>query len=288
MLTSSLSVGGQGIASGFRDAIALSWRLALACRTDSAIDHELLLVGWYTERKQQLEKSLASTVRNGAMVNSRNPIHIFLRDWTLWFLQLIPFSRHRLEMGPKSAGRVRYTHFEGLPFLPEFLGGINFPQTYCVSLSKGGPVQFTDDSIFEKSKRRLFHLVILLSSLDDWSNAMCEIADIHQITDELSVEEATFFVDRRSLPMLSTQRTNVDSRIFRTAAGEEFADSDLCLNRPVPRGYDETLMWREMKGSRFIILRPDRFVFAACRTKAELERAAGQLAQFVSGQSHSA
>lgn len=44
--------GGQGIASGFRDAISVAWRLVLACQmrsdSESRLDYEILLEGWYT------------------------------------------------------------------------------------------------------------------------------------------------------------------------------------------------------------------------------------------------
>lgn len=221
------------------------------------------------------------------MVNSRNPIQIFIRDWTLWLLQLIPSCKHQLELGPKSAGPVRYTNppDAGLPFLSKFLGGVIFPQTYCISLAGDSQVQFTDDAIFGngKIKIKLFQLVVLLNSLDDLDTALLELLSIDKITDELSIDEATFFVPRTSLPTQKILAGDFDDRLFRTAADGEFAKSDLCLNRPEPRGYNETLMWKEMRGRRFVILRPDRFVFAACHTKLELELAAEQLGKFVSG-----
>jgi hypothetical protein len=236
------------------------------------------------ERKQQLEKSLAATVRNGSIVNSRNHIQILVRNWTLWLLQLIPAWKHRLELGPKGEGPVQYMHAEGMPFIPELLGGSNFPQTYCVPLGNGSQVQFTDDAIFRDGKSKLFQVVVLIDGLDDLSTAIDAVAGIGHLIDELSVEECTVFVPRHSLPMLSGEgaHTQLDNRLFRTATDGEFAKSNLCLNRAIPRGYDETLMWKGMKGSRFIILRPDRFVFAACRTKSELELAASILAQFIS------
>ena len=46
--------GGQGIASGFRDSIALAWRLALIAKYPN-VNYEALLMGWYVERKQQVE-----------------------------------------------------------------------------------------------------------------------------------------------------------------------------------------------------------------------------------------
>lgn len=67
--------------------------------------------------------------------------------------------------------------------------------------------------------------------------------------------------------------------VYRTATGDEFARSTLCESRPIPRGYDETLMWKSIGGKRYVVLRPDRFVFAVCNTETELVKAAACLAQ---------
>lgn len=136
MLTQDLRfiVGGQGIASGFRDAIALAWRLAILTRSRSTqLDHEQVL-GWYSERSQQFQKSLNTTLRNGQLVSSTNPVQNFIRDWAIQVMQLIPLIRHQLELGPRSEGPVTYTHWGGMPFLHYLLGGIAFPQTYCTEL----------------------------------------------------------------------------------------------------------------------------------------------------------
>lgn len=143
-------------------------------------------------------------------------------------------------------------------------------------------VRFTDDAIFGDEKRRLFQLVVLLDVLEDVDDAVQELAGIDEITDEICIKEATFFIPRTSLEAVPGKKTGgIDARLFRTASGAEFEASELCLNRPSPRGYDETLMWKEMKGGKFIVLRADRFVFAACRTGEELVRAAERVGTFV-------
>lgn len=274
-------VGGQGIASGFRDAISLAWRLAIACRSD--VDYDQLFKGWYLERKQQLEQSLASTVRNGDMVNSSNRFLISLRDWTLWTLQLIPTWKHWLELGPRADGPVSYKHAMGMPFIPKKKGGVYFPQTYCARLSEGSRIYFTDDVIFDQNQgNKLFRVVVLLNNLDELSHAVGDLQAVEGISQDLALDGATFFVPKGSLKNSALDEEildGFDDRLFRSATGEEFAQSELCIDRPFPRGYNELLMWQASKGMRYVILRPDRFVFAMCQSRLELEEVAKSLVE---------
>jgi 2-polyprenyl-6-methoxyphenol hydroxylase-like FAD-dependent oxidoreductase len=123
--------GGQGIASGFRDASALAWRLQLACRPGFR-SYQAAFRAWYEERKQQLERSLAATVRNGEYVTEGNWLKILIRNTMLWVVQLIPAWKRQLQMGQRADGMIRYKHAPGLTFLPEFGGGVCLPQVYCV------------------------------------------------------------------------------------------------------------------------------------------------------------
>ncbi|CAI7585491.1 unnamed protein product [Penicillium manginii] len=270
--------GGQGITSGFRDAVSLAWRLAIACKPGSNLDYERLLTGWYLERKQQLDTSLAATVRNGEMVNGKNWSHNFLRDWGLWFIQLVPSWKHWLERGPRGIGPTQYTHTPEMPFLPEFGGGVCFPQTYCISPRGGAEVQFTDDVIFF-GKKGIFQIVVLLDSLDEMDSAMRDLEGIK--TDEYLIrrDEATFFVPRVACESAPAGRLDalVARPLFRTASSDEFFHSTLCNSRPEPRGYYESLIWDNMGGKRYVILRFDRFVFASCSSRTELEQVLGQL-----------
>ncbi|KAJ5814582.1 monooxygenase [Penicillium riverlandense] len=268
--------GGQGIASGFRDAVALAWRLAIACSSSQKLDHERLLAGWYLERKQQLDKSLASTVRNGDMVTGEGLLHILTRDWGLWLLQMVPSLKHWLERGPRGEGPTRYTHSPDMPFMSELNGGLCFPQTYCVSLQPHAEVQFTDDVIFEDGKQ-MFQLIILLDDIGEAESALDDLRKTRNASERLLLDEATFFVPRTACST-STLPDALEHRVFRSATGEEFAQSPLCISRPLPRGYDERLMWRSVSGNRYVLLRFDRFVFAACKTRVELQRATERLA----------
>ncbi|VUC22234.1 unnamed protein product [Clonostachys rosea] len=275
--------GGQGIASGFRDAIGLAWRLAIATRqptTKETPSYHKLFEGWYTERKQQLDRSLASTVENGSYVTEASWLKIFVRDWYLWLLQLVPSWKHQLEQGNRRDGMVRYSYQpnRGMAFLAHFGGGINFPQVYCTQLSHNNTaVRFTDDIIFDKQKKGLFQLVVLLQSTDD-------VVSVQEIlrsqdansADLLWIDEATFILN--ATRAYGAQHLGDKITLYRLATGEEFAsDTSLCRGRPKPQYYNPYRMSQEVSGKQFVILRPDRFVFAACSTKAELREALAAL-----------
>jgi len=287
-LLTTLAVGGQGITSGFRDAMGLAWRLELACRPGYT-GYDDLLRGWYLERKDQLEKSLAATIENGKYVNEQRPLQIFLRDWSLWLYQLYPPWRRSLEQGARRFGMTRYAYTPGMAFHPE-CGGRLFPQVYCVPLVRSETqthptpqITFTDDVIFAPHKKGLFQLVLLfgsaadvpslteLAGVDEWSKGLVSVRETTAIIEDLGATLAVdHSVDQKSSQLYPT--------VVRVACGDEFAKSPLCRNRPPPQYYDELRIGKEESGSNFLILRKDRFVFASCNKLAELETALVSLA----------
>lgn len=209
--------------------------------------------------------------------NIRIPIKEFVRDWYFWTVQLIPSWRRWLEKGNRREGMVEY-HWEdnkGMLFLPQFGGGGNFPQVYCMKLDGKNTVQFTDDVIFAEDKKALFQIVVLLESAQDLQQAQAGLLGVgkasHGVVQE---DEATFIIHSTDpqIPAISS------CDVYRLATGSEFsADVDLCGGRPEPRYYDPERMMKECQNKRFVILRPDRFVCAACDTSDELQGAAKQL-----------
>ena len=291
--------GGQGIASGFRDAEALAWRLELACRP-SFTAHEELLTGWYSERKEQLERSLAATVENGRYVTDSNFWRVQLRNTWLWLMQLIPSWRRWLEKGQRRNGMVRYDYKPGMAFLPELGGGVCFPQGYCVPVicrdiaDQIESVMFTDDAIFASHKRGLFQVVVLLEHEDQLDAAKSLLENLEaDPTELLYVAEATFLV-RNTETMTEMHSANKvahcavknmpqETNVFRLTTADVFEQSHLCQNRPKPVYFEVNHLFQVLKGKRFVILRPDRFVFAACVTKEELVRALEGMPKVLNG-----
>ena len=161
--------------------------------------------------------------------------------------------------------------------MPELSGGLCFPQTYCVALQKGATVQFTDDVIFG-DKNSMFQIVVLLNSLNELETAILGLKGLNKDSKLLPPHNATFFVPRTSYKP-GDFHDGLHQPVYRTATGDEFARSMLCNSRPIPRGYDETLMWKSVDGKRYVVLRPDRFVFAVCNTEAELAKVTARMVQ---------
>jgi 2-polyprenyl-6-methoxyphenol hydroxylase-like FAD-dependent oxidoreductase len=273
--------GGQGIASGFRDASALAWRLAIACRPNFD-PYEDLLESWYLERKQQLDVSLNSTVENGYFVTERNAFKIFVRDWAFWAVQKIPHIRRWLQMGQRRYGSLKYVYQPGLAFLPKGAGGTFLPQVYCKRLDAKAPIKhilFTDDVVFESSKKSLFQIVVLLDHLEELEEVQkcLKCVDQHS-NNELCASETTYLVHNPE-----EKGNNLNPYVCRIATAEEFAQSRLCYGRPTPLYYNAQRIKEAVNSHKYIIVRPDRLIYMSCMDKAGLFEAAASLATFLAG-----
>lgn len=238
------------------------------------------------ERKQQLERSLATTIENGNFVTESDPIKIFFRDWYLWLVQLVPSWRHALHLGNRREGMVQYTYETGMPFMPQQGGGKCLPQVYCRNIDhEKGDIYFTDDVIWDAQKPALFKLVVLLKTLEDLHPALDATADVQSICTARGFSiDLTIILDNVAPPIqdIKTEKPS-DVSIYRVVTADEFAESSLCQSRPRPVGYDPYRLGKEVNYKKFSLLRPDRIVFASCDTRDEIKEAARQVAAFLTG-----
>lgn len=215
---------------------------------------------------------------------------IFVRDWILWSMQLIPSFRRKIELGPRALGMIQYQWTEGMGFLPDLAGGRCLPQVYCrsiLSADKGDSpiVQFTDDVIFRPEFQSILRLVVLVDDLQQADKARSELAslDLAALSNgEVSTDEVCYLVmspDCQSRQMADLQ----GQRIYRIATGEEFQSSKLCEHRPPPTGYDMYRIKTDLGGRMYILVRPDKFVFAACYNADELVDACKRISSVLLG-----
>lgn len=269
-----MTVGGQGIASGFRDAVSLSWRLALLTRQPTSKgNHTEVLSSWSQERKQQLTRSLSATIANGNFVTERNLLKIFLRDWYLYILSFLPSYQRGLRLGHRKEGMIRYEYVDGMPFVAGFGGGVCVPQVYVSAWDRGAEVLFSDDILFSRGKKGLFQVLVYIRDPRELSSAREVVSDVAQISNgKLLAKEATFIIETTT-PTLAPETGDTTSSVYRLATAKEFADSPLCRGRPEPRYYNPYYLGDIVGrgGVRYVIVRPDRFVYASCDNKRDLE-----------------
>ncbi|OJJ96094.1 hypothetical protein ASPACDRAFT_54915 [Aspergillus aculeatus ATCC 16872] len=249
--------GGQGIASGFRDALSLGWRLAMLCRhhPSNTQVHHTVLRSWYLERKQQLEQSLAATIENGKFVTESQPLKASARDWYFWLIQFVPSWRRQLELGRRRNGMVRYRYLDGMPFIPELNGGVNLPQVY--GKTSNGEIVFTDDIIFRSQREGIFQMFVYLRNDEKLSGVRKVLQEVEQLS------KGTIMANNVPIMVEESVADVQDPNVIALATGDEFASSPLCNRRPEPMLYDRFALRKEVRG-RYCIVRPDRFIFAAC------------------------
>lgn len=145
-------------------------------------------------------------------------------------------------------------------------------------------MRFTDELIYSADKTGLIQVVVLLNNVDGITEAMHALEGIDKLSNgSVLASEATLIThDFNAQIEKDSNHLTSPERLVRIATGDEFgADPVLCRNRPQPRYYDAFRMKRDLKRPRYVILRPDRFVFAAYYTAEELAEAAEHVPKVV-------
>ncbi len=123
--------------------------------------------------------------------------------------------------------------------------------------------------------------MVLLDRASDISSAVQDLADLKSTFEgDLSVDEATYIVAERLRdvePDVATK--SATEGVYRIVYADEY-DSSTCPDRPEPVGYDGDRL-REVK-ARYVIVRPDRFIFASCNTSKDLVNASRSLVEMLS------
>jgi hypothetical protein len=208
----------------------------------------------------------------------------FFRVWYLWLIQLLPSWRHQLELGPRAEGLTKYTWQPGFPFLAAHNGGRTLPQVFCLPFhSTLKKPLFTDDVIFSKNKTAMFQLVVLLEIPGEMEAARADLENVEKGSVEsqfLKLNEATYLIHHNTPSYDINAKPGPNSDHLEVAAfriiNSQRSDPSIWADLPDPQGYDGSRLMREMQG-RYVIVRPDRIVFAVCNSRWELLEASRAL-----------
>ena len=258
--------GGQGVTTGFLDVMGLSWRLATLLKPENAKkEHGPVFDTWESERRSQIGQALNATMERGALFDEAHPLRILWRDWMLWILQHTPIIKDKMY----ESGKVipKYDYSAGMAFFPDSQGGMMFSQVYLRTAE--GTVLFSDDMIFSLEKRSLFQLVVLASSSSEIEELAEELRRVRVA--EQMVKEALYAVQDLNVAPAKLEKKRL--RAARIASVDEFNGSPLSERRKPVLGYDPQVWRSQHAGRRYIVVRPDRFVFAACKNALELANA---------------
>lgn len=177
-----------------------------------------------------------------------------------------------MQLGRRKDGLVRYRYLSGMPFVPELNGGLNLPQVYCRDIN--GKVYFTDDVIFRNQDKGLFRMFVYLKNSAEIAAAREVLGDVEAWSDGRLIADQTPFIvediEEEDWPLTGKYL------LYQVATSDEFATSPLCTRRPAPTCYDKHQLGN-MVGGKFIIVRPDRFIFAACSERDDLRRAVDRM-----------
>lgn len=260
--------GGQGIASGIRDAHQLAWRIALleAHPPMTGVQADQVLDAWAAERSQSIKDAAFFTSINARLCNQGLPRYFDPMKIFEWIRRYILGYTERWDP-QTSIEQEGFSKVTGGFHLAQYKGGLKLPQVYLESLYES---KLLSDSVFDGSDS-IFRLLVLVNgqAQTDWKQRHYEA-----LLKDLAIPKA----------ILSPASTVIMSKVPAAPASigpssgqstRKFAPTPIrkMSYKEARRGYDPSAI-RSRFGYdvRYIIVRPDLFAFAAAKDDAELRQ----------------
>ena len=266
--------GGQGIATGIRDAQSLAWRLTVMSRMGVGKEvREKVLRGWSQERRHAWNAAMRATKLNGSIVNERSLIGgLLYRAWVrvLWLFPSIAWRLTRAAFKDK----LVYNHQscpEGF-FIGDKGGGKKLAQIWVRRL--GEAPQLSDS----KFLRDLSGLSLLVLVRDRENRTTVE--DVERLIKQadlpeglLRMENVTFYhihgrtADNVVMKDEEARHQDEGAADYYPCSAAELLTEGI---KPI-QGYDWTAV-QDQLGPRanLVLLRPDFFVHSAASTVDEM------------------
>ncbi|PLN82185.1 FAD/NAD(P)-binding domain-containing protein [Aspergillus taichungensis] len=270
--------GGQGIATGIRDAQALSWRLAMMSHLNVSPQVQTkLLTGWSQERRFAWEAATLSTKLNGSIVNLTSfwwglVYRTCMR--ILWWLPGVAKWRTRRAFRDKLIYNENKCP-DGF-FLQSAGGGRKVAQIWCRSADDERPVLSDEAILRDISHLSLLVLVKRPADLDPVA--------VRAVLKEADLPEALISAHDVSYLDISAERgCTRDSKasfVFYPCSPEELDSHGVtCL-----QGYNRNAIQERLHSSvRYVLLRPDFFIHSVARDVGELRQNLKSVQDYLSG-----
>ena len=262
--------GGQGIASGVRDAHQLAWRLAIIINnpTINWPATEKVLKAWEIERRQSIDDAARQTMMNGKLCNEPESLGFFLFRHLEWAKKMIPF----LPQGPDPQSEAEESGFRktaGGFFIAELGGGGKLSQIYIKDA--GGKPRLSD--------RILRHEQAAMTLLVIGEDGKRLEGEIRTAIRAAGLPPTILGEDSVVQFHPSAATFQKDGNVVHAVKKEELRPHQ------APKGYSEKGFTDRLgSGAKMAILRPDFYVFARMEMVAELEFALRELRRML-GQS---
>ncbi|KAI8176867.1 hypothetical protein K4K48_004435 [Colletotrichum sp. SAR 10_66] len=266
---------GQGIASGVRDAHQLAWRLALLLRTDADPEtNTAILESWAAERRHSVDDAARMSMVSGTVCNSQPTLWILALAKLHGFINSIPMLR-----GYDLVAQQERRGFCGVAdgfFLKAYNGGARLAQIYVRS-SLGQSPMLSDNLL--RQCGTIFTVLVISNGHPTETNE--SYAETKEAISGASLDPNV--LSEESIVVYHLQGEELDTT-SKLSKGEQ---SELEVFSPVPTseieaslapGYNSTSYLSRLGSSaKFVILRPDMFVFACAKSKNELAHCLDQL-----------
>jgi 2-polyprenyl-6-methoxyphenol hydroxylase-like FAD-dependent oxidoreductase len=263
--------GGQGIVSGIEDAENLAWRLALLIRMNgsSALQNSVLQ-SWAAERRLGIDNSAKFTLINGKLCNNRPTFKMRI---------LVPIMKLVLGLSsilgrpsPEAQAVTRgYKACADGTFLAKFDGGSKLAQIYLQTHSENSKPAKIELSDFVLSRvPTIFTLMVSLSPSNDAH--VDEHQELESILSEYNI--STELLSKQSIVcFVSSTSPGIEHSVGPRPVSFP-ASRDLLTGYPSRPLYDASHFERLLGGSqvKYVIIRPDQFIYAKARTVEELRR----------------
>jgi hypothetical protein len=262
--------GGQGIASGIRDAHQLAWRIALLENQQTASDAQVerLLSNWSAERMLSIQNSVALTKMNGTLCNNDNSMFLKIVQLFAWASRSI-FG----EMDPQRVAEQKGLVGIKGSFLEGHGGGKRLPQIYINTLFSS---QTLSDSIFG-SKDSPLRLLVFVQSTE---TPRLGLKALQRMLSDSKIPSRV--LSPESIAVLSHESCQPESVGFSSCSVRKASPTPLRqLNDKQARpGYDVAAFEHRLgRTTRYAIVRPDFFTYATAKDEQELESCLRELYQ---------